>query len=574
MKEFAGIDSLDNLKSLFDNIGIGLMILDNNFRIVDVNTVASTDILTHADTSKCEFSHCYSLLVKQDKVCADCPFNDIDNLPEKVAKSYVFKNTHGTNIYIKVWHFNWRKYHLLTIHNVTREVTLVKKIDLNRKEAEAKNILLERRMQKLLVAHDELNGIIDCLPEALITVNNNLKITKSNQAVSDVLNIHPIGQCYELFGNDSPCPDCPVIAGFPAGRSKSKHFIDNKYFTEIIIKLPSGEGGLLLFNDTTRQIELIEQIRNQQDTLSGLVELSDIMQKEDDIKTVLQIFLDKFLSTILSNAAILLVDDIRYGNLWQTMSKNVDGAFVANISREYLSREVQNSPAGIVSDDSFLWDSVTQVSLKGARGKRVGLLCFSGRLIDDQQEKVSLFTKSLGDYIDNKLLLRQLEDKANTDQMTGLYNRGYMDKALSEEQIKLAKYNINHAIVAVDINSLKKANDIYGHEAGDLLIKTVADNIRKSLREVDVVARTGGDEFLILLTDTGEKGAKTYASRLINDFFTEVTIKVGDDENFPVSISVGTAGTDCCPPAELKAQADQKMYINKEVFYRTEVRHR
>ena len=574
MKEFAGTDSPDLLKSLFDHIGIGLMILDDNFRIIDVNTIASTDILTRTDTTKCDLSHCYSLLGKQDKVCADCPFNEIDNSPEKAAKSYVFKDIHGKNIYIKVWHFNWRKYHLLTIHNVTKEVTLVKKIDLNRKEAEAKNILLERRMQKLLVAHDELNGIINCLPEALVTVNNNFKIIKSNQAVSDVLNIHPIGQCYELFGNDSPCPDCPVIAGFPAGQSKSKHFIDNKYFTEIIIKLPSGEGGLLLFNDTTRQIELIEQIRNQQDTLSGLVELSDIMQQEDDIKTVLQIFLDKFLSTISSNAAILLVDDIRSGNLWQTMSKNVDGDFVANVSREYLSREVQNSSAAVVSDDSFLWDSVTQVSLTGSSGKRVGLLCFSGRLLDDQQEKVSLFTKSLGDYIDNKLLVRQLEEKANTDQMTGLYNRGYMDKALSEEQVKLDKYKINYAIVAVDINSLKKANDIYGHEAGDLLIKTVAHNLRNSLRGVDIVARIGGDEFLILLTGTGEKGAETYVSRLVTNFFTEVTIKVGDNEKFPVSISVGTAGTDCCPPEELKARADQNMYINKELFYKTEARYR
>jgi diguanylate cyclase (GGDEF)-like protein len=158
--------------------------------------------------------------------------------------------------------------------------------------------------------------------------------------------------------------------------------------------------------------------------------------------------------------------------------------------------------------------------------------------------------------------------------MTGLYNRGYLDRAIVEERNKLEKYNINFSIVAVDINRLKQANDVYGHEAGDMLIKTVAERLQKSLREADIVARVGGDEFLVLLTNTGDKGAQAYTTRLRHNYFTDSSIKVKNNEDFPVTVSLGTAGTDCYSPDDLKKQADMSMYIDKEAYYKYEKKYR
>ncbi len=572
MQTLDKINHIEELKSLFDNIGIGIIFLDKNFKILAINNAVTSEIINCKSNHQDNFNHCYSLLGKKGQ-CDDCPFKDSD-IQLNSSKSYTFKDSAGKNTFISVKHHSWLGYHVLTLHNVTKEITLLKKIDLNRKEAEAKNILLDRRWKKSHNRHKELKNIIDYLPDALVTVNKNFLILNSNQAVTDVLNVHPPGQCYELFGNDSPCHDCPAQDGFTAEKHKIKHLLDDKYYTEIISQAPDGEGGILLFSETTKQIELIEQIKQQQDTLSGLIDLADIMQKEVDIRTVLNIFLDKLLPAISADAAILLINEIRSGNLWQTVSRNVTDKEITQISKLYLSREIQCSRQNKIPGDKFPWESITQISLKGAANNKVGLLCLPGEFIDTEREKVFLFAKSLGAYIDNKLLMRQLEEKADTDQMTGLYNRGYIDKIIIEEQNKLKRYNINYAIIAVDINSLKKANDIYGHEAGDLLITTVAESLQKSLRETDIVARIGGDEFLILLTNTGDKGARTYISRLRQEFFTDKFITIKDNISWPVTVSLGCAGTDKFQPAELKSRADENMYMDKEEFYKTTDRYR
>ncbi|MCK5543936.1 MAG: GGDEF domain-containing protein, partial [Desulfobulbaceae bacterium] len=172
-----------------------------------------------------------------------------------------------------------------------------------------------------------------------------------------------------------------------------------------------------------------------------------------------------------------------------------------------------------------------------------------------------------GAYVHNKLLMRKLEEKANTDPMTGLYNRGYLDQAIKEETEKLKKFNIQYSIVMADVNRLKKANDDYGHEAGDNLILTVADLLEKEVRPMDVVARTGGDEFLILLADCNNEGANNFINRLTKKTFHEVSIEVGKNERFPVTVSFGAAGTDKYKPEELIKEADRTMYENKEAFY-------
>jgi diguanylate cyclase (GGDEF)-like protein len=88
------------------------------------------------------------------------------------------------------------------------------------------------------------------------------------------------------------------------------------------------------------------------------------------------------------------------------------------------------------------------------------------------------------------------------------------------------------------------------------------------------VARTGGDEFLVLVTDTPEEGAFLLARRFSLEVFDNITMEVGDNEFFPVTVSLGVAGSDQVSHDDLLKTADRRMYEAKEAYYQTHKRYR
>jgi diguanylate cyclase (GGDEF)-like protein len=114
------------------------------------------------------------------------------------------------------------------------------------------------------------------------------------------------------------------------------------------------------------------------------------------------------------------------------------------------------------------------------------------------------------------------------DQLTSLYNRHYF------EHCKVWLKNIPViSVIMTDINSLKLVNDIYGHEAGDELLMKYAEHIKKSFKDSDLFFRWGGDEFVIVLINTGEAKSWELCNRLIN-YCGETFVR-----DIPLSISVG-----------------------------------
>lgn len=107
-----------------------------------------------------------------------------------------------------------------------------------------------------------------------------------------------------------------------------------------------------------------------------------------------------------------------------------------------------------------------------------------------------------------------LRDLANRDGLTGLYNHRYFREALERELARSERGGGKLSLVFIDIDHFKQFNDTHGHLAGDQLLRELSQILRLQIREASLVARYGGDEFVLMLPDTGRDGAQTMAERI------------------------------------------------------------
>jgi diguanylate cyclase (GGDEF)-like protein len=161
-------------------------------------------------------------------------------------------------------------------------------------------------------------------------------------------------------------------------------------------------------------------------------------------------------------------------------------------------------------------------------------------------------------------LIKRLHEQATTDPLTGLANHTTFYAALQDQLALAHRYEHCHAVMVADLDRFKRLNDAYGHTFGDQVLRDVAGRLRHALREVDVVARIGGDEFAALLPETSPAGARTAAhraARAVEELRHEVA-----GEPVPVAISVGVTtfdGDARLTPEEVVAAADRAMYAKK-----------
>lgn len=110
--------------------------------------------------------------------------------------------------------------------------------------------------------------------------------------------------------------------------------------------------------------------------------------------------------------------------------------------------------------------------------------------------------------------LRYLRDISLTDDMTGCYNRRHGMFSLRELFSRARRYGTQFSLIYFDLNGLKLVNDRYGHQAGDLMLRSVVNAVKGLLRDSDMFFRMGGDEFMILCPETDKKGAYTCVERM------------------------------------------------------------
>jgi len=111
-------------------------------------------------------------------------------------------------------------------------------------------------------------------------------------------------------------------------------------------------------------------------------------------------------------------------------------------------------------------------------------------------------------------LVAELAEQAVRDPLTGLYNRRFFDEALAQNTETARRYGRELSLVLFDLDDFKAVNDTYGHQAGDEVLKTFAQLLQKNARKADVVCRIGGDEFAVILPETGLASVWKFAERV------------------------------------------------------------
>jgi diguanylate cyclase (GGDEF)-like protein len=167
--------------------------------------------------------------------------------------------------------------------------------------------------------------------------------------------------------------------------------------------------------------------------------------------------------------------------------------------------------------------------------------------------------------LDNALRVARAEALSVTDDLTQLYNSRYLSQVLRRETKRASRSGRPLSLLFIDLDGFKAINDTHGHLYGSRALIEAAGLIRLSARETDVVARFGGDEFALILPDTGSEGAAAVGER-IRDRINAHSFLLGDGLNIHLTVSVGVATLpDVAASTEgLIQAADEAMYHVKD----------
>lgn len=179
---------------------------------------------------------------------------------------------------------------------------------------------------------------------------------------------------------------------------------------------------------------------------------------------------------------------------------------------------------------------------------------------DDPLDRLADVAGAIGGPLDTALRLKRANALSSVDDLTGLYNSRFLDGALRREVKRAVRTGRPLSLLFVDLDGFKGINDRYGHLCGSRALVEAADRIRSGARETDIVARFGGDEFALILPDTGREGAMLVARR-VRERVSGLPFLAAEGIGYRLTASVGAATLcEAGTPESLLAAADTAMY--------------
>ena len=183
-------------------------------------------------------------------------------------------------------------------------------------------------------------------------------------------------------------------------------------------------------------------------------------------------------------------------------------------------------------------------------------------LVRDREGQALYLITQIQDKSERKELARRLEFLVDHDFLTGLFNRRHFEQALAQEVERAARYGAPGAVLLIDLDNFKEVNDSFGHMAGDDLLKGIGGLLRHRMRHTDTLARVGGDEFAVLLPQTGAEQAQIVAGEFVESLGRQTAVLA--HQSIRITASVGVALFDGLGAMDVLAHADLAMYEAKQ----------
>ena len=180
---------------------------------------------------------------------------------------------------------------------------------------------------------------------------------------------------------------------------------------------------------------------------------------------------------------------------------------------------------------------------------------------------VQAITAQAAIAIENARLYQQTRDLSNTDSLTRLANRRFFQAALDKEFAQARRYGTNFSLIMIDIDHFKRYNDAHGHLQGDKVLRDVAQILQDNIRGIDLAARFGGEEFIILMPKTNKEGARAAAEKLRLCVAEREFMGAAESQpegHLTLSLGIAEFPEDADSLETLQEQADQALYQAKK----------
>ena len=207
---------------------------------------------------------------------------------------------------------------------------------------------------------------------------------------------------------------------------------------------------------------------------------------------------------------------------------------VANLEELFHSRAEYDRYRTLLDSDGV---HRQEVRACGPGGVAIWAEVSAGVIRDEEGAGCSGVVGVMADVTERKRMLEEMCRLARTDSLTGLWNRGYFMELAGREVARCHRGGACLSLLIVDVDYFKAVNDTYGHDIGDRVLVNLAQTLARSVREVDVVGRLGGEEFVVLLPDAGKRESLVVAERMAEAVRTGSVACGG--EAVPVTVSIG-----------------------------------